>query len=70
MAKWPPADQPTPGNYHVALNDETKKMMESSSFNFYMTTGNPVRVPPKLYSDLKAAGVSMKYMVADASLEQ
>lgn len=59
-----------PGDYHAPLDDEAKKMMESSSFNYYTMTGQMMRVPPKLYSDLKNAGVSMKYMVADASLEQ
>lgn len=68
MAKLTPP--PEQGDYHVALDDDSKKMMEQSSFNYYTMTGQYVRIPPKLYSDLKEAGVSMKYMIADASLEQ
>lgn len=62
--------QPEQGDYHVALTDEQRQMMEQSSFNFHLQTGQLMRIPPKLYSDLQKAGVSMKYMLADASLEQ
>lgn len=66
MAKLTPPQQ----DYHAPLDNDTKKMMEQSSFNYYTQTGHRMRIPPKLYSDLKAAGVSMKYIVADPSLEQ
>lgn len=62
--------EPTKGEYHIALTDEERKYMEQSSFNYFHYTGQYMRIPPKLYADLKMAGVDMKYMVADASLEQ
>lgn len=63
-------ERPVKGDYHVALTSEELKMMEQSSFNFYQTFGKMMQIPPKLYNDLKKAGVDMKYMEANASLEQ
>ena len=63
-------ERPVQGEYHLALTSEELKMMEQSSFNFYQYTGKMMQIPPKLYNDLKAAGVDMKYMEANAALEQ
>lgn len=53
-----------------APDDATRKVMEQSAFNYYMQTGQHVRMPSTLFDSLKAAGVDTKYMIADASLEQ
>jgi hypothetical protein len=63
-------EKPVQGDYHVALTSEELKMMEQSSFNFFQAYGKNMRIPPKLHSDLKRAGVNMKYMDADPALEQ
>lgn len=58
-----------PTHYHLRLSDTERTHVETWSFNFYHTTGKSMRIPPRLYEDLKNAGVRMKYMVADAALE-
>lgn len=59
-----------PNAHHFTLDDAARTSMEQSAFNFFEARGAPMRIPPTLYADLKAAGVSMKYMEADPSLEQ
>lgn len=67
MAKLrPPAGDPS----LQAPDDATRKIMETTAFNYYMQTGQLVRMPPTLFDSLKATGVDTKYMLADASLEQ
>ncbi len=56
--------------YHLDLGDEERANIERTSFNFFTSTGQMMRIPPRLYSDLRASGVSMRYIIADASLEQ
>jgi hypothetical protein len=62
----PPAGDPS----MQAPDDATRKAMEQSAFNYWMSTGHKVRMPPTLFDSLKEAGVDTKYMEADASLEQ
>lgn len=62
----PPAGSST----MMAPDDPTRKAMEESAFNYWMQTGQKVRMPPTLFDSLKEAGVDTKYMLADASLEQ
>lgn len=58
-----------PTHYHLRLSDEERTHVETWSFNFYHTTGRAMRIPPRLYEDLKNGGVRMKYMAADPNLE-
>jgi hypothetical protein len=53
-----------------APDNATRKAMEQSAFNYWMQTGQKVRMPPTLFDSLKTAGVDTKYMRPDASLEQ
>ena len=48
---------------------EQARMMEHSSKNFFELSGKNMRIPPRLYEDLKNFGVNMKYMDADPLLE-
>lgn len=54
----------------AAPDDATRLAMEQSAFNYWLHTGQLVRMPPTLYDSLKEAGVDVKYMAPDASLEQ
>jgi len=58
-----------PTHYHLRLTDEERGMMEQWSFNFYHAFGRAMRIPPRLYEDLKNKGVRMKYLEADPKLE-
>jgi len=58
-----------PTHYHLRLTDEERLHVEQWSFNFYHHTGKFMRIPPRLYEELKNFGVRMKYMTADPSLE-
>lgn len=63
--------RPPPGDPSMqAPDDPTRKAMEEAAFNYWLQTGQKVRMPPTLFDSLKEAGVDTKYMVADASLEQ
>lgn len=63
--------RPPPGDPSMqAPDDATRKYMETTAFNFFVYTGQRLRMPPTLYDSLKAAGVDVKNMEADASLEQ
>lgn len=53
-----------------APDDATRRVMEQSAFNYWLEHGVRVRMPPSLYESLKAAGVDVKNMEPDASLEQ
>jgi len=67
MAKLrPPPGDPT----MQAPDDATRKVMEQSAFNYFLHTGQKVRMPPSLYDSLKEAGVDVNNMEPDASLEQ
>ncbi len=57
-----------PTSHHFALDDDARKMMEQSAFNYWTLVGRPMRIPVTLYDDLRTAGVSLRYMEADASL--
>lgn len=57
-------------DYHIGISDSERLMMEQASFNFHTHTGRKMRIPPRLFSDLKSKGVSMRHMEADGSLEQ
>lgn len=58
-----------PTHYHLKLSDEERGQIELWSFNHYHAFGRNMRIPPRLYEDLKNKGVRMKYLSADASLE-
>lgn len=58
-----------PTHYHLRLDDETRTNIQLESFNFFHYTGKNMRIPPKLYEDLKNGGVDMKYIDADKALE-
>lgn len=60
----------TPTHYHLRLTDEERAHVEQWSFNFYHHFGRAMRIPPRLYEDLKNSGCRMKYLEADASLEE
>lgn len=62
----PPAGSST----MMAPDDPTRKAMEESAFNYWLQTGQKVRMPPTLFDSLKEAGVDVKNMEPDASLEQ
>lgn len=63
--------RPPPGDPSMTVRDDaTRKAMEQQAFNYWMHTGQRVRLPPTLYNSLKDSGVDTKYMEADASLEQ
>lgn len=63
--------RPPPGDRSMqAPDDATRKAMEQQAFNYFLHTGQLVRMPPTLFDSLKEAGVDTKYMIADASLEQ
>ena len=57
-------------DYRLGLSDTERAMMEQSSYNFFHLTGRKMKVPPRLFSDLKSKGVRMKYMEPDGKLEQ
>lgn len=57
-------------DYHLPLTAEQYINMETWAFNFRKATGAPMRIPPRLFSDLKAAGVNMKDMEPDAALDK
>lgn len=56
-------------DYYIRLTDKERENIQLSSFNFYRTYGRMMKVPPRLYEDLKAGGVSMTYIEADPRLE-
>lgn len=62
----PPPNDPS----MQAPDDATRKNMEQSAFNYFIHTGQKVRMPPTLFDSLKAAGVDVRHMQPDASLEQ
>lgn len=64
-----PADFDPNASYYIALSDEERKMVELQSENFHAATGHSMKVPPRLYDDLKRGGVRMNYIEADAALE-
>lgn len=55
--------------YHISLRDEERAKYELWAHNFYKLHGRPMQIPPQLYSDMKKAGVDMRYMEANAALE-
>lgn len=59
---------PTP-SYYIALSDEERAIIERQSFNFWEATGRYMKVPPRLYDDLKRGGVNMAHIEADSALE-
>jgi hypothetical protein len=55
--------------YHISLRDEERAYYEKWAHNFYTSFGQNLKIPPRLYSDMKAAGVDMRHMEADPNLE-
>jgi hypothetical protein len=56
--------------YFLSLRDEERKNYEQWAWNFWQTFGRKMKVPPRLYNDLRRGGVSLKYIEADPSLEE
>lgn len=59
-----------PHDYRFGLSDTERAALEQFSFNFFNMAGRRMRVPPRMYSDAKRAGVNVKWMEPDGSLEQ
>lgn len=55
--------------FYSTLTDTERANIEQTSFNFFTARGSNMKVPPTLYEELKRGGVNMKYIDADASLE-
>lgn len=63
--------RPPPGDPSMqAPDDATRAAMEQQAFNYWLHTGQRIRLPPTLFDSLKEAGVNTKHMEADPSLEQ
>ena len=62
----PPPNDPS----MTAPDDATREAMEQQAFNYWLHTGQKVKIPPTLFQSLKDAGVDVKYMEPDVSLEQ
>lgn len=56
-------------DYHLALTDQERTFMEQTAFNYRQHRGAKMRIPPRLFSDLKRAGVNMTNMEPDAALD-
>lgn len=52
-------------HYLIKLTDEERALVELWSFNWFQTSGKPMKIPPRLYADLKDSGVDMKYFEND-----
>lgn len=57
-------------DYHMGLSDSEREMMQRASFNFHEQTGRKMKIPSRLFSDLKSKGVDMRWMEPSAGLEQ
>lgn len=55
--------------YYINTSDEERAIIERAAWNFYEQFGRMMKVPPRLYEDLRLGGVDMTHMEADATLE-